>query len=235
MEMVEKRSRLLGLAFLIQFATSFTSGVLVLPRATGIQGLGMPKDISPAMSAIARNAGLVRLDIIMEFLTAAGIIFLAGMLYATVKRSHQGLALTAFGLYVLEGTLVAVTKLFLFALILLSRRYISTGSPEALEVWGSILYEIMEFTYKAANLSFCLGGTIFYAMLIKSRCVPRLLSLWALIGTQGVFVGVILGLCGITAPLFLFIPYIPFELVIGLWLLLGIKIVGKKTVLTEAI
>jgi hypothetical protein len=36
----EKKSRILGLAFLIQFVTSFTGGVLVLPMATGVGGFG---------------------------------------------------------------------------------------------------------------------------------------------------------------------------------------------------
>jgi hypothetical protein len=95
METTEKRSRLLGLAFLIQFVTSFTFGVVVLPKATGIQAFGAPENIGQIMATIAGNAGLIQLNILGEFVTAAGVIFLGAILYSTVKKQHEGLALTA--------------------------------------------------------------------------------------------------------------------------------------------
>ena len=220
----EKRTRLLGLAFLIQFVTSFTSGLVVLPRATGVQGFGALENIGQTMATIAKNAGLIHLDILLELVTAAGVIFLGGMLYSAVRKQHEGLALTAFGLYVLEGVLVAVTKLALFALLNLSQQFIAAGSPVSMEPTARMVYEVMSYSSKMFNLAFCVGGTIFYALLFRARTVARPLSLWGLVSAQGVFAGVLMGLFGVNAPIFLYVLYIPFELVIAVWILIkGVK------------
>ena len=220
----EKKTRLLGLAFLIQVVTSFTSGLGVLPRATGVQGFGLLQTIGQTMATIAKNAGLIHLDILLELVTAAGVIFLGAMLYSAVRKQHEGLALTAFGLYVLEGALIAVTKLVLFALLVLSQQFMAAGSPVSLEPTARILYEVMSYSSKMFNLAFCAGGTIFYALLFRARTVARPLSLWGLVSAQGVFAGVLMGLFGANAPVFLYVLYIPFELVIAVWILIkGVK------------
>jgi hypothetical protein len=224
MRAIEKKSRILGLAFLIQFVTSFTSGVIVLPMATGVQGLGVPEDFGRMMASIGRHPGLIHLSILLELVTAAGVIFLGAMLYSALRRLHEGLALTAFGLYVLEAALIAASKLALFALLAISRRFIAAGSPASMEPTARLVYEVMEYGSKMLNLAFCLGGTIFYALLVKSRIVALPLSLWGLISAQGVFAGVLLGLFGAQAPVFLYVLYIPFEFSIGGWILVkGLK------------
>ena len=228
METTDRKTRILGLAFLIQFVTSITSGLVVLPMATGVQGLGVLENISRTMATIAQNAGLIRLDVVLELITAAGVIFLGATLYSAVRKQNEGLALTAFGLYVLEGVLIAVTKLALFALLVLSQQFIAAGSPVSLEPTARMVYEVMSYSSKMFNLAFCLGGTIFYALLLRARTVARPLSLWGLVSAQGVFAGVVMGLLGVEAPIFLFVLYIPFELVIAVWIL--IKGVKKETV-----
>jgi hypothetical protein len=56
-------------------------------------------------------------------------------------------------------------------------------------------------------------------MLVKSDVVPRWMSLWGLITVFPLLVGTLTQIFGYTLPFFIYIPYIPFELVIGLWLL----------------
>lgn len=221
-----KKSRILGLAFLIQFVTSFSAGVFILPRATGIKAFGAPLEIGQIMANVVQNAGLVRLNIFIELITAAGVIFLGAMLYSAVRKQHRGLALTAFGLYVMEGVLIAVTKLALYALLVVSREYVASGSPASMEAMASLTYEIMAFVPKMHSFAFCLGGTIFYALLYKARTVARPLSLWGLVSAQGVFAGGLLGFFGLTAPVLLYVPYIPFEFVIAIWIL--VKGINKE-------
>jgi hypothetical protein len=172
------------------------------------------------MATIAKNAGLVRFDILLELVTAAAIIFLGGMLYAAVKKQNKGLALTAFGLYVMEGVMIAVTKLVLFALLAISQQYMAAGNPVSLEPTARMAYEVMSYSSKMFNFAACLGITIFYALLYKARTVARPLTLWGLVSIQGVFAGLLMGLFGLEAPIYLYVLYIPFELVIGVWILI---------------
>ena len=215
-----EKSRMLGLAFLIQFLTSFISGVFVIPNVTGVQAFGLPLGIDQIMANIAKNEGLVRVNILIELITAAGVIFLGAMLFSAVKKRHEDLALTAFGLYVMEGVILAVSQLALFALLVTSRDFVGTRSPDSMAEMARLIYDIMEYSHKIASLAFCIGGTIFYAMLLKARTVARPLSLWGLISAQGVLAGLLLDLLGLKAPVFLYILYIPFEFVIAVWILI---------------
>ncbi len=226
MTSVNKKSRILGLAFLIQFVTSFSAGVFILPKATGVKAFGLPLEIGQIMANIAKNEGLVQVNILMELVTAAGVIFLGAMLYSAVRKQHEGLVLTAFGLYVLEGVMLAVTELALFALLVFSREFIAAGSPASLEPTAKAVYEAMGYSFRIANFAFCVGGTIFYALLLKARTVAWPLSLWGLVSAQGVFAGVLLGLFGAKASVFLYVLYIPFEFVIAVWIL--IKGINKE-------
>jgi len=221
-----KKSRILGLAFLIQFVTSFSASVFILPRATGVKAFGEPLEIGQIMANLARNVSLARLNIFIELITAAGVIFLGAMLYSAVKKQNEGLALTAFGLYVVEGVLIAATKLALYALMVLSQEYFAAGSPASMEPVASLVYKVMEFLPKLNSVVYCLGGTIFYALLFKVRTVARPLSLWGLLSFQGVFAAGVLSLFGAKAPVFLYVPYIPFELFIAIWIL--VKGINKE-------
>ncbi len=227
METAKRGSRMLGLAFLIQFVTSFACGLFVLPAATGVGGFALPADIGQTMATIARNSGLIRLNIVMELVTAAGVIFLGAILYSTVRKHNEGLSLTAFGLYVMEASLVAVKMLLLFALLAFSRRFIAAGGPASMKPTAEMIYEVMSYSSKMLNFVFGIGGTIFYALLLKARTVAWPLSLWGLVSAQGVSAGVVLGLFGAAAPIFLYVAYIPFELVIAIWIL--IKGIRKET------
>jgi hypothetical protein len=114
--------------------------------------------------------------------------------------------------------------LIIFTLLVFGRQFTAAGSPASLQPMGSLLYEVMTYSSKMLNFAFCLGLTIFYALLFKARTVARPLSLWGLLSIQGILAGVILGFFGMKAPFFLAVPYIPFELVIAVWILVkGVK------------
>lgn len=221
METSQRRSRLLGWAFVFQFVTSFTSMALFLPLATGVQGLaGGSPEIGRVMTSMASNSTFVYLNILGELLTAAGVIFLGALLCRELRKVYEGLALTAWGLYVVEAALLAVGRIVLYSLLLLSQEYVTTGSPPAMEPLGRMLYEGMTYTSTVFNFLFCLGGTIFYALLFRSALVPRALSLWGLVGVSGVLVGTTISLFDARPSVFFFLAYIPFELAIGVWILL---------------
>jgi hypothetical protein len=74
-------------------------------------------------------------------------------------------------------------------------------------------------------LAFCLGGILFYYLLDKSRVVPRALSLWGLIAVFPMLIGTLTQIFGYSIPFIFYVPYVPFELAIGIWILVkGIKV-----------
>lgn len=214
MNTVNKTSRVLGAAFLLQAVTSLTSG-LILKLA-----LTVPGNISETMIKIANNAWLMRVNILGEMITAAGIIFLGAILFITLRKQNEKIALVALGFYILEATLLGASRIFAFSLLRISQEYVATGHPAYLQTIGNLAFESMNFTYSALlMLAFCLGGILFYYLLDKAKIVPRFLSLWGLITIFPMLIGTLFAIFGHEVPFFLYVPYIPFEFVIGVWIL----------------
>lgn len=208
-------SRLLGLAFLVQFVTSFGSGVVLRPA------LIVPDNIGATMLRIAQQPALMQAGILVDMLTALGVIFLGAMLFVTVRGLNEKLALTALGFYVLEGALLAVSRSEAFALLRISQEYAAAGQPVELLLLGQLAYGSMEFVGNTLHmLAFCAGALLFYPLLARSSAVPRWLSLWGLIALAPLVLGTITQMFGASIPIWFYLPYIPFELVIGLWILI---------------
>jgi hypothetical protein len=213
MTSVNKTSRILGLAFLLQFITSFTSSA-ILKQAWFVQG-----NMSETMLKIANNPTLIRTTILLDMLTSLGVIFLGAILFITLRKQNEEIALTALGFYILEGALLAVSRMETFQLLRFSQEYATAASP-ALLTMGQIAYEAMEYAGNTLHmLAFCLGGILFYYLLNKSGVVPRWMSLWGLLTTFPMLVGTLTQVFGYTIPFYFYVPYVPFELVIAIWIL----------------
>jgi len=209
-----RTSRVLGIAFLLQFVTSFSSGVFLK------SALIAPGSISESMIKIANNPSLMRAYILVDMLTALGIIFLGAILFLTLRKRNETIALVALGFYILEAALLAVSRLEAFSLLGMSQAYVAAGQPASLQTMANVALESMEFVGSTLHmLAFCPGGILFYYLLYKSGVVPRALSLWGLITVLPCLIGTLLVVFGYEAPVFLYVLYMPFELVIGVWIL----------------
>jgi hypothetical protein len=209
-----KTSKILGLAFLLQFITSFSSGLFIKPLWL------VPENMAATMLKIAENPNVLRANILVDMLTALGVIFLGAMLFETLRKQNPKLALTALSFYILEGALLAASRMATFSLLHFSQEYAADGNPESLLVFGNLSIEAMDFVGDPLHmLAFCLGAILFYYLLDKSRIVPRWLSLWGLITVLPLLAGTLTAVFNFDLPFILFLPYVPFEFVIGVWIL----------------
>ena len=208
-----KTSRLLGFAFLFQFVTSFTSGVFLRPLWF------VDDDMAQSLRNIAENPSLLRTCILLDMLTALGVIFLGSLLFVTLHKKNEKLAMTALGFYILEGVLLASSRMATFSLLSLSQEFAIGQSAEVLRL-ATLAFDSMEFVGGTLHMvAFVAGAIPFYALLDQSRLVPRPISLWGLITVLPFALGSPLMVLGIDLPFVLYVPYIPFELGIGLWIL----------------
>ena len=215
MNRLQKTSRILGVAFLLQFITSFSSGVFIRPT------WNVPGAIGETMIKIAANPGWMRANILVDMFTAFGVIFLGVMLFLTLQKQNEKIALTAAGFYILEGALLAASRAQAFSLIGISQEYVTTGYPPSLEFLGNLTFESMEYVGSTlAMLAFCFGAILFYSMLYASAVVPKPLSLWGLLTVFPCLIGTLMTIFGYRPSFILYLPYVPFEFVIGIWILI---------------
>jgi hypothetical protein len=86
---------------------------------------------------------------------------------------------------------------------------------------GGLAYASMDFVGNTLHmLAFCLGALLFYGLLVRSGFVPRWLALWGLVATVPMLVGTIAQVFGSSIPFFFYLPYVPFEMVVGGWILI---------------
>jgi hypothetical protein len=88
---------------------------------------------------------------------------------------------------------------------------------------GRVFLGLQQNAYTVHMLFFCLGGILWYWLLFESRIVPRWLSAWGLAGVALLLVSILLTLWDRSLDLGILpgLPYAPFELVIGVWLLIA--------------
>lgn len=207
-------ARFLGAAFLLQAVASAVSGLFLL------QPLIVPDDMAATLANVANHATQMRASFVVEMVTAMGIVMLGALLYTILKKQNRPMALVALGLYVMEATILAASRIPAFALLRVSQASLAGGDPGYLQALGSLFYESQSFGYDLHMLPFALGATLFYYLFFNSRVIPRVLALWGLVAAPLALVGTVLTLLGYAVPIVVFLPNLPFELGAGLWLLI---------------
>ena len=180
----------------------------------------IPGDVRESMIKIANNATLMRASILLDMLTALGIIFLGIMLFEALRKQNEKMALVALGFYLLEAVLLAVSRIAAFALVPISQEFVTAGYPGYLQVMGNVVSESMNFGGGTLHmLTFGFGAVLFYYLMYKSEIIPQALSLWGLITTLLTMIATLFELFGFQVSMVVYLPYVPFELTVGLWIL----------------
>jgi hypothetical protein len=214
MNSINNTSRVLGAAFLLQAVSNLVSNAFLLDP------LIVPGSIIRSMTNIANNALQLRASILGNMVTVLGIIFLGALLFEILRKQNEKMALVALGFYILEAVLLAVSRLVTFSLLRISQESVIAGHPAYFQSLGNLAFDTMHFGFGAlAMLAFCLGAVLFYYLLDKSRIVPRFLSLWGLITVCPLLAATLFVIFGYEVPFFVYFPYVPFEFVIGVWIL----------------
>ena len=157
-------------------------------------------------------------------ITAIGIVILGVLLYITLKKISMKIALVGLGLYLIEAALLAASRIPTFSLLFISQESVIAGHPAYLQTLGNLFYESQSFGYNLHMFPFALGATLFYYLFFKSGFLPWVLSYWGLIAAPLALIGILFALFGYNVPLIVFLPNLPFELTIGVWLMVkGIR------------
>ncbi len=212
-------TRLLGATFLFVAVASLLSGLL--HTSLGVTISGPPDNISETMLKVSDNPTTMQLSIVGYLIEAVAIVLLAVLLYGTLKSTSRTLARWASGLWLAQAVVLAIRELALFSLLKVSQAFAEAGAPEPsyFQTLGSLFCETFQFGYDIQMLFYCTGGILFYYLFLKSRYIPKGISLWGLIAASAALVGTLLLFFDYNIPLLVFLPLLPFELTIAGWLM----------------
>ena len=222
MQKTENTAKLLGLAYLIQFITSFLS----TPIFDAALGSGA---ISDKLANLSNSILLLHTSIVVQLITCFGIAMMTVLLYVVLEEENKPMALLALSFWLTNVIFLAISSIGAYALAPLSVDYVLAGSPDPsyFLTLGNLFLGFKEFSFTLHMLFFAMGGILWYYLFYKSRKIPKYLALWGLIFIALMPIDLTLALFGFgmdsiwrMISFLPYIPYIPFEGVMGIWFIL---------------
>jgi hypothetical protein len=211
--------RLLGAVQLLVIAGGILSGLLL----TSVVGSG---GISDILVNVSKNLTRMRASNLVALVECLAIVVLGALFYVVFSNEYQVIALVALGCFWAEAITKAVAKIGAYALIPLSQKFVEAGAPESsyFQTLGDFLYHGVDGRgYDIHMLFFCLGGILWYYLFYISGYIPRVLSVWGLAAVCLLSITVVLVLYDrdfkLSPVMILALPYLPFELFLGVWLI----------------
>lgn len=159
----------------------------VFPAASAVPWNTLDRNGGILVNAATQKGQLIAwlLLNVVEVISAAGV---AVMLYPILARVagtsvQKGMALWYLGSRIVESGIYVVAIVATWAFLPLSRGLAASGSPDAspLHTTGEILQTTQDLGLALAQTVFAVGAAMMYLLLMRSRLVPRWLSLWGLI------------------------------------------------------
>ena len=114
--------------------------------------------------------------------------------------------------------LLAVGVLALLLIVPLGQ-YTGGESAAWAKAFGSLLTQSNSLAYQLAMMSLAIGNMFLWSLSYRTRLIPRLLSVWGVIGYAIFLAGAIAEIFGIPISLMASIPGGLFEVVLGFWLI----------------
>jgi hypothetical protein len=180
-----------------------------------------PADIPGTLGNVAANGKKFRLSVVIDLISHGSIIALAALLFIAFSPYNRSLALIGTLWRVAEGTILALNEGNKLVLLDLSQKSASATGAQAiaLESMGRMLISMEQWGFKI-GLAFLVLGSLMYAILfVTSGAVPLALSWFGVIASLLAAAGIFLNLINPNLSMASFLILIPYEVVLGFWLL----------------
>jgi hypothetical protein len=178
-----------------------------------------------SLARIPANAGRLSAGGLMELATAGASVGIALALYPVLRPHSEGLALGAVTFRTIESVLYAVAAVITLSLPGIARQYAQSAAPgrSGIQALANALAGGREAAILAAVLAYITGGVMYYAVMYRSRLVPRWLTGWGL-AAEALMLAAGLAAAFSHTPVTsyspLIVPVAAQEAVLGAWLIL---------------
>jgi hypothetical protein len=208
-------ARVVGALFIITMVAGMLEAYLVAPILQGPL-----KNVYP-------NEFRVMVGALLILVMSVGIAGIATALFPVIKRHSETIAITYVCFRTVECMLLIVGAISSLFLITLSQEYLKAGTPEAsyFQTLGILAVRVRYSAYQIAMVILGAGSLMLFYSLLKSKLIPRFISIWGLVGYAFLLASALLDISGVIdtvkgAGAVMYIPGGLFELVVfPLWLI----------------
>lgn len=167
------------------------------------------------------NKTQVIIGMLLEFINSAAVVGIAIMLFPIIRKHNETIALGYVAFRVIEAMILIVGAISPLLLITLSQEYIEAGAPDAsyFQTIGALAIKGKYLAFQVAMIVLSLYSLLFCYLLYQSKLIPRLISIFGLIGYASLLTSALLEIFGYSPGIFLFLPGALFEIILPIWLI----------------
>ena len=187
--------------------------------------LGTTLETPLNQSVISDNEYQIGLAALFWIILAISVTGIGFFMYPIIKKYDKGLALGYISFRLTESICIIISSIILLSILTISQETVA-GTIDAANYQpiGSLLLALQNWSFEIGTLIFLgLGGFFIYYPLYELKLVPRVLSIWGLIGATCVLIYGILALFGFTTDSvvlnILAAPIAIQEMVFAVWLI----------------
>jgi hypothetical protein len=212
-------------------AAATTAGVLyIIGTVAGVLSKllvqGPVRDADDPLAYAAEHSSLVVTGALLVLVMGLALAFVPVVLFPVLRRVNEALAIGYLTLRgAVEATCYVISAIALLLLVPVSTVVSAgpgTASPAGVRL-GILLID-SDATSAVLSVVFCLGGVMFYALLYRSRIVPRWIAVWGLAAIPlylAAFVLAMYAVIGYNSSTLnlLVLPLAVQEMVLGIWMI----------------
>ena len=225
MESYRKTAIIVGLLFIIATVTAILT----------IGFLGNTLETPLNFDTVSENEFQVVMAVLFWIILAVSVAGIGFMMYPILKKYHEGFALGYISFRIVESVCIIISSIVILSLLTISKEYLG-GTLEVIyyQPSANLLLALQNWSFEIGTLIFLgLGGFFIYYPLYELKLIPRVLTIWGLIGAACVLLYGVLSLFGLTADSvalnILAAPIAIQEMVFAVWLIVkGFNLPGKK-------
>jgi hypothetical protein len=205
-------ARVFGVLFLISFL-AYGAGTGVIQSI-----VSAPEVLS---NVYASTTLIVIAAILMGVVHTVTNIGLPVVLRPVLKPRNETLYFGYLSAAIVATVTLLVGVIFLLLLVPLSDAFMQSGSAVTgqYETMAILLREANYYSYNIGMAIWSVGGLMFCSILYRHKLIPRLVSVWGVVGYAVFFSGCILAIFGLDFGLIHTAPGALFEVFLSLWLI----------------
>jgi hypothetical protein len=211
MNTYRKTAIILGVLFII----GTVAGILSVVVTWGLL------DDPDYLNIVATDASQAQLAALLVLVMGLALAMVPAMMFPILKKQNEALAI---GYVIFRGALETFTYIALaicwLLLVAVARQYADSGAAVASQFSsiGTLVVKGQDPIVAVTDIVFSLGALMLYYLLYQTRLIPRWISGWGIVAAVAYLAAGLIAMFGTTLEI-LFIPMLPQEMVMAVWLI----------------
>lgn len=220
----KKAGRIVGLLFLLLFATGITVYQF-------LQGPILFSD--DFLTTTSANSNEIIISTLLLFLSGIISVVIAAILLPIFKKHNITLAFIYLAFCILSFIAISIDNITVLSILELSQEYIKNGSDNSdiLNTLGNVFYKTHWWSHYLSLLISCFPAFILYYTLYVSKLIPKIISIIGMIAVILMFIEILFSILGNSISMNMMIPIGLIQLIFPLWLIF--KGLNSTTLETE--